>query len=1137
MALLTTLAPGAAAEISEQEQCESVPGDDWCEDWVATFDGGSDDLTWPFSALSPDGSQLAMTGYDHRAYPSVDIVTAAFDTASGENLWAARYPSGNPSVSWGGIAVSADKVFVVGTQGADGSSREMVTLAYNAAPPQEPGDPELGEQLWAKTSASHDGGQAIAVTPDGATVVVVGNTDSSETQPPDIVTIAYDAATGEQRWLTTHGEPGEYDLALAVALSPDGQFAYVTGFGGAGGVSGAMTIAYAVDGESAGEETWAAVYDAGAQGHQITVSSNGARVFIAAQVGTLSPPISTITTLAYDATSGEQLWAAEYAGGEGQNLPVWRGHGHEGIAVSPDDDLVFVTGEAAAEGCSGACHIPVLAYDQATGDLAWSQTYVGADDTNALGKSVASSPDGALVYVGGVSWKRTSSELFKRVTLAYDSRTGGRVAVARYPGVHYFPGHTVLPDPDGRRVYVAGPLGREPNYWALASHQMPRTTDLSVATVVPSEATVGEPLSYSFTVANAGPDEALGVRLKTPLPEGVELVSADSSPGRCSAGAAGVTCHLEVLAAGQTTTVSVAVKPTGTGTLITTATVGASTADPDRDNNYVAEATMVGGDGPPLPASGPLAAAIINPASGADLASGETLHVAGAVRFEAPAPSETKFYLGGNGCDGSPLTTRPSGFGLGCLQHVESVTPVNELSPDRVHSEFTTQAGDGVPLIVNGSEPLSGVVAISSLFRENRSGSGLGVGAGLTTVDVTVTGVKQGATEAETLATATSSYTATPEKATYTVPWSADVPEEFDRKVFASVTLSVVVRGYNAGHGAIKPRDTTLTVPIYTESFDRRVEVSLDDGPFTSEGVAVADDLTTWATTSPTPTQGTHTIRARAVQGLRTSSAATRTITVTGAPDPTPTPTPTPTESGSASPSPSESPPPAIADVSFTDNTAESGQHSDRTLFEARLTDSNGDSIEAQELTFELTGSESTRSFASTTDADGVGSVTPTLEEKPGPYQLTVRFAGDDDHAGDADTTAFVVEKEDSATELSVKGQGNSKTLEARLSDLDTATNAIAGRTVEFYSDGELIGSRTTNDNGVASVPVPPAHRGNNRTYEVVFAGDDYYVESSDERAGKGNGGGGNGNRGGRNNGSSEATHVGQSYEGRVLLM
>lgn len=190
--------------------------------------------------------------------------------------------------------------------------------------------------------------------------------------------------------------------------------------------------------------------------------------------------------------------------------------------------------------------------------------------------------------------------------------------------------------------------------------------------------------------------------------------------------------------------------------------------------------------------------------------------------------------------------------------------------------------------------------------------------------------------------------------------------------------------------------------------------------------------------------------------------------------------------------------------ASFTERSARSGQYSDQTLFEARLTDSGGNPISEAEVTFELAGEESSRGFTASTDEDGIASVAPTLEEKPGPFQLIARYAGDGDRSSSTDTTSFTVEKEDTDVALAVSGRAQNMTLEARLSDRDTPSDGISRRTIDFYSDGELIGSEETDEVGASTTPVPPEHRGANRTYEAVFEGDDFYLGSSDTRLGKG---------------------------------
>ena len=122
----------------------------------------------------------------------------------------------------------------------------------------------------------------------------------------------------------------------------------------------------------------------------------------------------------------------------------------------------------------------------------------------------------------------------------------------------------------------------------------------------------------------------------------------------------------------------------------------------------------------------------------------------------------------------------------------------------------------------------------------------------------------------------------------------------------------------------------------------------------------------------------------------------------------------------------------------------------------------------------------------------------PTLDERPGPHQVTVSFAGNDLYDASSRTTSLDIAKEDSDSELTIKGSGNNRTVTAHLADRDTPSDGIVGRTADFYVDSELIGSTTTNDEGVASAELPPRYRGGSHDFEFRFEGDDYYLPSSD---------------------------------------
>lgn len=286
--------------------------------------------------------------------------------------------------------------------------------------------------------------------------------------------------------------------------------------------------------------------------------------------------------------------------------------------------------------------------------------------------------------------------------------------------------------------------------------------------------------------------------------------------------------------------------------------------------------------------SGPLSVTITKPGTGAVIARGTaaTLHVAGRARFEAPAKSSRVYYAGAHYYPGR-LTLRPNHEPVGG-QEVASVTPLNEVSADRTPSEYRTYALDRRPFTLDTSRPLSGVVTHRSYSAV--PGESVHVGAGLTTIDVTVRAEKIGGGSA-TLGSATVSYAALPTHADHQVPWSVRIPRALERKDFTgNVTMTLVVRGYNVLHGWTVPDATKFTVPIYTASFARKVQVSLDHGAFTGSRVKLSGDRSRWAATIPMPQGGRHTLRARAVQGWRTDTSGftvprtspvfTRTFTV-----------------------------------------------------------------------------------------------------------------------------------------------------------------------------------------------------------------------------------------------------------------
>jgi uncharacterized repeat protein (TIGR01451 family) len=119
--------------------------------------------------------------------------------------------------------------------------------------------------------------------------------------------------------------------------------------------------------------------------------------------------------------------------------------------------------------------------------------------------------------------------------------------------------------------------------------------DVSVSqTDSPDPVVVGNRLTYTLTVANGGPDTAIGVALADALPRTVRVLSITESQGRCALRRTHISCELGDVGASDAPTVTVVVRPTRKGTITNRASVSASQPlDRDATNNASAETTTV----------------------------------------------------------------------------------------------------------------------------------------------------------------------------------------------------------------------------------------------------------------------------------------------------------------------------------------------------------------------------------------------------------------------------------------------------------------------------------------------------------------------------------------------------------------
>jgi outer membrane protein assembly factor BamB len=354
--------------------------------WLSDYNGPGDGFDIASSVVvSPDGKTAFVTGYSQGSASAQDYATVAYDTSTGAQRWVSRYTStGAKNDEATALAVSPDGRRVYVTGHTWGSGPDYGTVAYNAA---------TGRQLWvARYTGTKAGGidnaLAVKVSPDGRTVFVAGTSEG------DFATVAYDASTGALRWAERYGH-GNGSVA-GLSVTPDGRTVFVTGQYRSGTYDGFGTVAYNA---VTGAQLWASGYNPPDHGTGIpaavAVSSDGGTVIVTGRfVGETNAGFQ-YSTVAYDAATGAQRWARNYDAHA--DAFDWS----TAVAVSPGGNAVYVTGFST--GTTTKQDYATVAYQITTGQELWARRYNGPASKDDDANAIAVSPDGSTVYVTGFS--------------------------------------------------------------------------------------------------------------------------------------------------------------------------------------------------------------------------------------------------------------------------------------------------------------------------------------------------------------------------------------------------------------------------------------------------------------------------------------------------------------------------------------------------------------------------------------------------------------------------------------------------------------------------------------------------------------------------------------------------------------
>lgn len=169
-----------------------------------------------------------------------------------------------------------------------------------------------------------------------------------------------------------------------------------------------------------------------------------------------------------------------------------------------------------------------------------------------------------------------------------------------------------------------------------------------------------------------------------------------------------------------------------------------------------------------------------------------------------------------------------------------------------------------------------------------------------------------------------------------------------------------------------------------------------------------------------------------------------------------------------------------------------SGAATDGAHLSATLTGASGP-LEGRSITFTFDGSDA---GSATTDANGVATVSVNLTGPPRQTTQAASYAGDADHSGSSAEGSFEITHEDTSMTLTLGPKSRSAyPATATLTEPDDGT-AVAGKTITFSADGTVLGTATTDANGIARFLITFKNKAPS-TAQATYGGDDTYNGSS----------------------------------------
>jgi len=413
--VLATAQPGRAAA-----------GDlSWANDQVAKASSEGFDI-----AVTPDGATAVVAGWLVGNQGNNDYFVGAFSTSDGTTAWVKRYDDATGGLDQA-VRVVIDPAglvaYVTGTMTIKGNGDDIVTMAFDIA---------TGTRLWSARfngpKDNDDYAAGLAVSSSG--VYVAGNAGSRS------LLLSYARGSGALRWKSL-GQAGPWADVVV-----HGKREYTVGY-----TYGSTSKIKLGGFTSAG----AATFEKGYVGpFQAVIGTDAA----------LSPDGSTLFALGQE-IQGNEMMIAAFNTGTGSHIwhkvpTVQVGGFDEGgsIAVSPDGSKVFAAIES--DDSHAADTFETIAYAAVDGSIAWGPIRENEFDDRGTPVDIAVSENGANVYVTGPG--RNGDGLTGFLTVAYDAAVGGTSVWEHWtpgPTTYGWGAQAVAVAPDNSKVFVTGSGG------------------------------------------------------------------------------------------------------------------------------------------------------------------------------------------------------------------------------------------------------------------------------------------------------------------------------------------------------------------------------------------------------------------------------------------------------------------------------------------------------------------------------------------------------------------------------------------------------------------------------------------------------------------------------------------------------